>query len=99
MTYSANHPLYRATTRLISALELLESNMQQVTVGRERDIQQNQQLQHYQRENSKLLKEQEKLQKKIDDLQRQYEELQTVAATIYSKLDNSIEYLTKILEK
>ena len=99
MTYSANHPLYRATTRLISALERLESNLQHITVSKERDIQQHQHLQQYQRENTELREEQEKLQTTIVDLQQQYEELQGVAATIYSKLDNSIERLTQILEK
>lgn len=99
MTYSVNHPLYRATARLISALERLESNLQHITVSKERDIQQHQHLQQYQRENTELQEEQKKLQETIVDLQQQYEELQGVAATIYSKLDNSIEHITKILEK
>lgn len=99
MTDSSNQHLNHATNRLISALERLESNLQQVTVGRERNIQQHQHLLHYQRENAGLLEEQKNLQSTISQLQRQYEELQTVATTIYGKLDTSIERLTQILEK
>lgn len=99
MAYSSGQRLHHATNRLISALERLELNLQRVTVGKERDIQQHQHLLNYQRENMALLEEQEKLQTTISDLQKQYEELQSVSATIYSKLDSSIERLTQILEK
>lgn len=99
MTYSSEQHLYNATNRLVSALERLELNLQHVTVGRERDVQQHQHLLNYQRENEALLNEQEKLQTTISQLQNQYEELQGVAATIYGKLDTSIERLTQILEK
>ncbi|MEQ1789733.1 MAG: hypothetical protein ABL857_04745 [Rickettsiales bacterium] len=99
MTYSSGQHLNNATNRLISALEKLELNLQQVTVGRERDVQQHQHLLNYQRENAALLEEQKKLQATISELQQQYEELQGVATTINGKLDNSIERLTQILEK
>ncbi len=99
MTYSSQQHLYNATNRLVAALERLELNLQQVTVGRERDVQQNQHLLNYQRENQALMDEQEKLQSTISQLQNQYEELQGVAGAIYSKLDTSIERLTQILEK
>lgn len=99
MTYSANNPLYRATNRLISALERMEGNMKHISLSKERDIQQSQHLQNYQRENSALLEEQAKLQKTIVNLQQQYDELQEVASAIAKKLDNSIERLSEILEK
>lgn len=99
MTYSTENPLSQAVNRLFSALERLEYNLQHVTVSHERDLQQHQQLQHFQRENSSLRQEQEKMQATIAGLQKQYEELQGVAATIYGKLDTSIERLTHILEK
>ncbi len=99
MTYSSEQRLYNATNRLVSALERLELNIQHVTVGQERDVQQHQHLLHYQRENAELLDEQERLQGTISGLQQQYEELQGVASTIYDKLDTSIERLTLILEK
>ncbi len=99
MSNSSQQRLYNATNRLAAALERLELGLQQVTVGRERDVQQHQHLLSYQRENEALLEEQEKMQTTIMNLQQQYEELQGVASTIYGKLDTSIERLTQILEK
>ncbi|MEZ5691947.1 MAG: hypothetical protein R3D71_09830 [Rickettsiales bacterium] len=106
MTYSSNNPLYQATNRLISSLEKLENNIrnahnviQDAHISREREAQQHQHLLSYQRENTALLEEQERMQTTILNLQQQYEELQGVAATIYGKLDNSIEKLNDILEK
>jgi hypothetical protein len=99
MSNSSQQRLYNATNRLVAALERLELGLQQVTVGRERDVQQHQHLLSYQRENEALLQEQERMQTTILNLQQQYEELQGVASTIYGKLDTSIERLTQILEK
>jgi predicted nuclease with TOPRIM domain len=99
MSNSSQQHLYNATNRLVAALERLELGLQQVTVGRERDVQQHQHLLSYQRENEALLEEQEKMQTTIMNLQQQYEELQGVASTIYGKLDTSIERLTQILDK
>jgi hypothetical protein len=99
MSNSSQQRLYNATNRLVAALERLELGLQQVTVGRERDVQQHQHLLSYQRENEALLEEQEKMQTTIMNLQQQYEELQGVASTIYGKLDTSIERLTQILDK
>lgn len=99
MVNSSGQRLHLATNRLIDALERLERNLQQVTVGKERDIQQHQHLLNYQRENMALIEEQDRLQANISELQQQYEELQEVAAKIYNKLDNSIEKLSYILEK
>ncbi len=99
MTNSANNPLYHATNKLISALERLERNMQHISVSKDRDIQQHQLLQNYQRENAVLLEEQANLQKTVANLQQQYKELQDVASGISKKLDNSIGRLSEILEK
>lgn len=98
MSHPSDHPLYIATRRLVSALERLERNLQHVTVGQERDVQQHQHIQYYERENAALRAEQESLQGSLVDLQQQYEELQGVATTIYGKLDDSIRRLTQILE-
>ncbi len=99
MTYSSDERIYNATSRLITALERLEVNLQYITVGHDRDVQQHQHLLHYERQNSELLAEQAKLQETITDLQQQYQELQGVASTIYGKLDSSIDRLSQILEK
>lgn len=99
MINSSSEHLNHAINRLISALERLELNLQHVTVGQERNVQQHQHLLNYQRENEYLLEEKERSQVIISNLQQKYEELQGVAATIYGKLDNSIERLTQILEK
>ena len=99
MTNSANNPLYHATNKLISALERLEKNMQHISVSKDRDVQQHQLLQNYQRENAALLEEQVILQKTVANLQQKYNELQDVAAGISKKLDNSIGRLSEILEK
>lgn len=99
MTYSPEQHLHNASNRLVSALERLEMNLQQVTVERERDIKQHQNLTQCQRQNEELLAEQERLKATISELQEQYGELQGVAATIYGKLDTSIDRLTHILEK
>ena len=94
MTNSANNPLYHATNKLISALERLEKNMQHISVSKDRDVQQHQLLQNYQRENAALLEEQVILQKTVANLQQKYNELQDVAAGISKKLDNSIGRLS-----
>lgn len=104
MTYYTQNPqnniISDATQRVIDALDGLENKLQQ---------RQNQQMfvqnpaqnlaQSYQQENAELLYEQEKLQATIVSLTEQYGELQNVAATIYDKLDNSIERLAQILER
>jgi cell division protein FtsB len=99
MTYSPDERIYYATSRLLSALERIELNLHNLTVGHDRDMQQNQHLQQYQRENSELRAEQEKLNATIATLEAQYQELQGVASKIYGKLDNSIDHLSRILEK
>lgn len=73
--------------------------MQHISVSKDRDIQQHQLLQNYQRENAVLLEEQASLQKTVANLQQQYKELQDVASGISKKLDNSIGRLSEILEK
>jgi cell division protein FtsB len=99
MSYSPDERIYNATSRLISALERIELGIANLTVGHDRDIQQNQHLQQYQRENSELREEQENLKATIANLEKQYQELQGVASKIYGKLDNSIDHLARILEK
>lgn len=88
MTYSLqnqqNNAIYNATQRVIDALDALETKLQQ---------------RNYKQENIELIDEQEKLKATINSLTEQYSDLQTVAATIYEKLDNSIERLAQILER
>jgi DNA repair exonuclease SbcCD ATPase subunit len=93
-----DHPLYIATHRLVRALDTLENNLQQVTVGRDRDVMQHQHIQHYERENAALRAQQAELSDSLANMQQQYDELQTVATTIYGKLDDAIARLSKILE-
>jgi hypothetical protein len=99
MTNSSDQRIYDAATRIISGLERIEGNLQYITLGHDRDLQQNQHLVHYQRENAELLMQQQKLQGTIESLEQQYKELQGVAGTIYGKLDSSIDRLNQILEK
>lgn len=99
MENSQSQQIYNAADRVMAALDRLESSLQQLTVGQDRDVQQHQHLLQYQRENTALLAEQEKLQETIVGLQQQYDELQGVASNIYGKLDTSIERLSQILEK
>ena len=95
---SAEHPLIAATNRLVTALDRLERNLQQVSVAKDRDIQQQRQLVSFSRENESLKAERENLNQAIDSLTRQYEDLQQVATNIHGKLDDSIKRISQIIE-
>ena len=95
---SSDSPLSEATSRLLDAVDRLDSSIQQVTVQADRDERQQQQLQFYERENNSLKIETEQLSASLNRLQEQYEELKRVATTIYGKLDNAISRITKIVD-
>lgn len=92
------HPLYAAAKRLTLALDRLENNLQSLSVARDRDVQQEQQVVFFERENAVLLQERESLSSTIADLQHRYNDLHKVASSIHGKLDDSILRLTEILE-
>ena len=91
-------PLYDATERLLAAVDRLDASIKHVTVQTARDVQQQQQLQHFQRENNLLRNEQEELAASLARLQEQHEDLKRVATAIYGKLDNAILRITKIVD-
>ncbi len=95
---SAEHPLIAATNRLVTALDRLERNLQQVSVAKDRDIQQQRQLVSFSRENESLKAERKNLNQAIDSLTKQYEDLQQVATNIHGKLDDSIKRISQIIE-
>lgn len=96
--HESEHPLQAATYRLVTALERLEHNLEQVTVNAGRDSQNSQQVAVFERENATLRREQENLNVAISQLQYQYNDLHQVASTIYGKLDDAIKRLTKIID-
>jgi hypothetical protein len=96
---AAQHPLYAATKRLVSALARLERNLQQQAESHERDSGQQEQLVFFERENEGLRQERENLNTAISELQSQYADLHQVASAIYGKLEDSIKRLTKIIEE
>lgn len=98
MADSSEHPLILATRRLMSALDRLEKNLQQVSVTRDREMANEQRLSSFIRENESLTRERENLNHAISELTLQYEDLQHVAKTIHGKLDDSARRITQILE-
>jgi len=98
MADSNEHPLILATRRLMSALDRLEKNLQQVSVTRDREVQNEQKLSVFMRENETLLHERENLAQAFSRLTNQYQDLQQVAKTIHGKLDDSARRITQILE-
>ena len=99
MKNTQQHPLYVATRRLVDALDRLENNLQRVTVAQDRNVQQEQQMVVFERENAGLLEEREHLNATIADLQQQYDALHDTASMIHKKLDDSIKRLTQIIEE
>jgi FtsZ-binding cell division protein ZapB len=98
MADSTEHPLIMATRRLMSALDRLEKNLHQVSVTRDRELQNEQKLTVFMRENENLLHERENLTQAFSQLSNQYQDLQQVAKTIHGKLDDSARRITQILE-
>ena len=98
MSDSGEHPLISATRRLMSALDRLEKNMQEVSVTRDRELANEQKLNAFMQENASLLSEREKLNASFDQLTDQYKDLQHVAKNIHGKLDDSAKRITQILE-
>ena len=98
VTDSSEHPLIAASRRLMAALDRLERNLPQASVMRDREVQNEQKLSQFIRENENLLQEREKLNSAFHRLTHQYEDLQKVAKTIYGKLDDSARRITQILE-
>lgn len=98
MAHTSEHPLIMATRRLMSALDRLERNLQQVSVTRDREVQNEQKLNLFVRENESLLLERENLSEAFSQLSLQYEDLQQVARTIHGKLDDSARRITQIIE-
>jgi len=98
MAHTSEHPLIMATRRLMSALDRLERNLQQVSVTRDREVQNEQKLNLFVRENESLLHERENLSVAFNQLTLQYEDLQQVARTIHGKLDDSARRITQIIE-
>jgi len=98
MADSTEHPLIMATRRLMSALDRLEKNLHQVSVTRDRELQNEQKLSVFMRENENLLHERENLTEAFSRLTHQYQDLQQVAKTIHGKLDDSARRITQILE-
>jgi len=98
MADSNEHPLILATRRLMSALDRLEKNLQQVSVTRDREVQNEQKLSVFIRENETLHHERENLALAFSKLSHQYQDLQQVAKTIHGKLDDSARRITQILE-
>jgi len=99
MTEAPNHPLYVATRRLVNALDKLENNLKSLTQVRDKAVQRQKQIVSFEKENAALRKERENLNAAIAQLQYQYNDLHKVAATIYSKLDDSVRRLTQIIEE
>jgi len=98
MADSTEHPLILATRRLMGALDRLEKNLQQVSVTRDREVQNEQKLSLFIRENETLRHDREKLNQAFSQLTHQYQDLQQVAKTIHGKLDDSARRITQILE-
>lgn len=98
MADSNEHPLIMATRRLMSALDRLEKNLQQVSVTRDREVASEQKLSVFMRENEMLMHERENLAQAFSKLTHQYQDLQQVAKTIHGKLDDSARRITQILE-
>jgi hypothetical protein len=90
--------LFVATERLLTALDRLERNLQNVALQPPQDSQVGEQLIFFERENESLRQERENLNQAISQLQHQYSDLHQVASTIYGKLDDSIKRLTQIIE-
>jgi prefoldin subunit 5 len=98
MAETHEHPLIMATRRLMSALDRLEKNLQQVSVTRDREVASEQKLSLFMRENETLLTERENLAEAFTRLTHQYQDLQQVAKSIHGKLDDSARRITQILE-
>jgi uncharacterized coiled-coil DUF342 family protein len=98
MSESQEHPLVAVSRRLMTALDRLERNLQQMSVTRDRDAQNEQRVSHFIRENESLREERETLNQAFHQLSSQYTELQQVAKTIHGKLDDSAKRITEILE-
>jgi len=96
--HSKDHPLISATRRLMTALDRLERNLQQVSVMKDREVQSEHKLSLFMRENESLRQEREKLNSAFSNLTHQYEDLQKVAKNIHGKLDDSARRITQILE-
>lgn len=98
MLQPTEHPLIMATRRLMAALDRLERNLQQVSVSRDREVQNEQKISIFMRENESLKAERQNLTAAFGRLTDQYEDLQKVAKTIHGKLDDSARRITEILE-
>ncbi len=98
MTENAEHPLIMASRRLMTALDRLERNLQQVSVMRDREVASEHKLNLFIRENENLRLERENLNSAFTSLTHQYEDLQKVAKNIHGKLDDSARRITQILE-
>ena len=98
MSDSSQHPLFAASHRLVAALDRLERNLQELSVARDRDVLQQQQLSQFTRENESLRAERETLNLVIERLNSQYNDLQKVATNIHGKLDDSVKRISQILE-
>lgn len=90
--------LTAASDRLYNAVERLEASLKYVTVAHDRDVHQHEQLQAIERENNTLREDRESLAASLKQLQQQYDDLQRVASSIYGKLDNAIERITKVVD-
>ncbi len=98
MNEQSQHPLFTATRGLVSALDRLERNLQELSVSKDRDALQQQQLSAFTRENESLKQERDNLNQAIASLGAQYEDLQQVATSIHHKLDDSVKRISSILE-
>jgi hypothetical protein len=98
MSSREEHPLIEASRRLMGAIDRLERNLQQMSVAKDRDLQQEKRVVEFSRENEALKSERENLNKAINKLTGQYNDLQQVATTIHGKLDDSIKRITQIIE-
>ncbi len=98
MTKNAQHPIYRATERLVSALDRLEGNLRHMPATGAHEERYAQQISIFEHENEALKGERENLNNAIAQLRYQYDDLHHVASTIYGKLNDSIKRLTHIID-
>jgi len=93
------HPIYAATRRLVRALDALEGSLISVGGHSRQDAGEADKIIYFERENKMLREERESLNHSIAQLQRQYDDLQKVAAGIYTRLDDSIDSLNRLIEE
>jgi hypothetical protein len=93
----ASDTLFRATQRLMLALDQLDHNVHAQAQERAEALRQAERAAFYARENETLKHERENLNTTIDKLEHEYNDLQKAAGTIYKKLNDSIKRLTNII--